>query len=173
MVDLLPDPPTPEDARWVRDWQIYDQYRVVYENNMDALVSEGIVTRDTVAFVESYSRAGALVAVNVRGRVETASRAVLTVNKWLNVELRHGGRVCVLTREYDYHGYVRRVGGNQDVFRYDNCHGEGGTLHRHAYDAAGGAVSIAPVAPERMPTLALVIREAEFYAKYLQAAGRR
>jgi hypothetical protein len=137
---------------------------------MDVLVSEGIVVNDGIVFRES--RLGSsLVEVNVRGRVRTLSGAILTVNKWLEVAVQHG-RVNVRTREYDYHAHVQVDGRDQNLFRYDNCHGGVDSLHRHQFDTSGSELETIAVARDRMPTLNLVIEEAEFCAAYLRRAHR-
>lgn len=135
MVDRFPDPPALADRRWSRSWHNYEQYQVVHQNHMEALVSEGTVVRDTILFRESWS-ASSLVEVNVRGRVHTISGAILTVNKWLEVETLHG-RVSVRTREYDYHAHLAVAGRPQNLFRYDNCHGDVESLHKHEFDVGG------------------------------------
>lgn len=168
MADLLPDPPTPPNQPGRRDWHTYQDYRVVHESNLATLANEGVITVDDVLFVETRERF-VLREVNLRGRIATVSGAILTVNKWLSVSTRRG-RLCVLTREYDYHACVVVNDRMQSVFRYDNCHGGLDTLHRHPYDANGRDGTPVPVPIERMPTLSMVIREAEFYAAYF--AGR-
>lgn len=131
---------------------------------MDALVAEGIVISDSVAFVES--RAGRqLIEVNLRGRVETVSGAVLTVNKWLEVDIVRG-RVNVRTREYDYHAHMRDAT-HHNLFRYDNCHGGVDTLHKHVFDLAGREFELRPIEQETMPPLNLVVREADFCGRWL------
>lgn len=95
---------------------------------MTTLYDEGLVVRDTLKFIDV--RDGNLLReVNLMGRVQTTSGAILTVNKWLIAEDREGSR-RVRTREYDYHAYVREPAPRRDIFRYDNCHGDVDTLHR-------------------------------------------
>lgn len=134
---------------------------------MRALAKEGLVVRDTLRFVE-VTRRGTILAVNLRGRVETRSGAVLTVNKWLATTIRPDGRVAVLTSEYDYHAYVRFPRHQQNVFRYDNCHGPVETLHRHRYDFDGRPGEPVPIALPNMPPLNVIVREAEFYGRLLR-----
>lgn len=170
MADLLPDPPTPPGVLWPRDWHSYDQYRVAHDSNMAALAAEGLVLTDAVTFIETRAQ-GRLVEVNVRGRVTTHHGATVTVNKWLAVDSPFG-RLCVMTREYDYHVRVQSEGIDQDVFRYDNCHGGVETLHRHAFDVQGREVlPQQPIELARMPTLNLIVREGDFYAAWLIGAG--
>ena len=135
---------------------------------MTALIEETVVLNDSVRFYEYENVRGELVEINVMGRVETTSGAILSVNKWLEVGYPHGSRISVRTREYSYHAHVRTAGARADVFRYDNCHGGMDTLHRHAYDDEGAeAGDPAPIAADQMPPLNIVIREAEFYAVHL------
>lgn len=136
---------------------------------MAALAAEGLVVRDTVIFREVITPQGQILEVNVRGRVETAAAAIVTVNKWLAVSIRADRRISVRTREYDYHASVRTPRGLQDIFRYDNCHGDITTLHRHAYDSAGSARGQLSIEPNRMPPLSFVVREADFFARFLSA----
>ncbi len=132
---------------------------------MDALVAEGLVVTDSVTFVESRS-GRELLEVNVRGRVKSASSATVTVNKWLEVSVVRG-RVNVRTREYDYHAHILLDGRHQNLFRYDNCHGDVDTLHKHVFDIAGREVRISAIAPSAMPPLNVVVREAEFCGRFL------
>ena len=103
----------------------------------------------------------------LRGAITTASGGELHVNKRLAVRTRHG-RLQVLTALYNYHGLVRRGGRLVDVVRYDNAHGDTGTLHRHVYDDEGRELGTEPVAPERLPPLDDVVREVEQYARQLR-----
>ena len=169
MADLLPDGPATQGARWPRDWQVYEQYQIVHENSVASLIAEGVIARNTVRFLEARTRSGSLVEVNVRGRIETRARGVLTVNKWLVAEARRDGRVVVRTREYDYHAYVRVGEMEQDVFRYDNCHGAVDTLHRHVYDVGGREVSRRPIQADENSVLGVIVRETEFLAEHLNS----
>ena len=45
------------------------------------------------------------------------------------------------------------------------------TLHRHAYDSEGTEVGEEPVALEELPPLSRIVRDVEFYARYLSGTG--
>lgn len=139
---------------------------------MDALHNEGVVTRDTLQFIETRD-AGALLEVNLFGRVHTASGALLHVNKWLAVEER-SGIAYVMTRLYDYHAYLPHGGKTlqRDLFRYDNSHGDVDTLHRHRFDVEGVDHGKQDIAPERMPPLSFIIKETEWLGAYLVERDR-
>ena len=97
----------------------------------------------------------------------TASGGVLHVSKRFAVRT-HRGRPQVLTALYAYHGRAARGGRLVNVVRYDNAHGDTGTLHRHVYDDEGRDLGTEPVAPERLPPLDDVVREVEQYARQLR-----
>ena len=126
---------------------------------MNALFDEGVVVRDTQRFRENTTADGRLTEVNLRGRVYTASGAVLVVNKWL--EVRHRARAEVRTHEYAYHAFVRSLPRRRDLFRYDHCHGGLETLHCHRYESPGATARLEPVAHDELPWLSEIIREAE------------
>lgn len=71
------------------------------------------------------------------------------------------------TREYDYHAYTTVTGREQDLFRYDNCHGGLDTLHKHCFDTEGYEADIRSIGHPEMPTLNQIIREADFCAAHL------
>lgn len=105
---------------------------------------------------------------------ETLSRLidscdVLVVNKWLETRAA-GGRVDVRTEEYAYHALMFRPAPRADLFRYDNCHGGLATLHCHRWDALGVEVAPAPIAHAALPTLDLIVREADARAEALALA---
>ena len=103
------------------------------------------------------------------GRIETASAGALHIEKRLAVQTRHG-RPHVLTTLYAYHAQVALEQGVIDIFRYDNCHGPADTLHRHVYDSEGNELGQEPVPLERLPPLSRIVRDVEFYARYLSGA---
>ena len=103
------------------------------------------------------------------GDIETSSGGALHVRKRLAVRRRRG-RWQVLTALYSYHAHVQRNGRFLNVFRYDNAHGDALTLHRHAYDSEGAEVGEEPVALEELPPLSRIVRDVEFYARYLSGA---
>ena len=100
MADLLPSPPTPAGLRWRRDWQRYDDYRVVHERRLDAMVAEGLTVSHSLRFVAYYDERGDLSSVNLVGRAQTHSGGTVVVNKWLEAALRYG-HLAVRTSEYD------------------------------------------------------------------------
>lgn len=104
--------------------------------------------------------------------IETASGGVLYVRNRLAVRTPHG-RPQVRTTLYRYHGRVRGRGRDRsvDVLRYDNAHGDTGTLHRHVYDDAGRDTGTEPVALEALPPLGDIVWEVERRARRLR--GRR
>lgn len=135
---------------------------------------EGLITSNSVRFLESALH-GRLVKVNVRGRVVTANGAEITVNKWLKAQQGEQGRDEVKTSEYDYHAIIRHPDGTtQSIFRYDNCHGDVETLHRHHYDIDGDEdrEHEEAIAHDAMPVLDVVIREADDLAAWLAALAR-
>lgn len=152
--------------RWPREWIAYERYRIVHESNVAALIAEGVVTDDDTHFSDTRHR-GEVTQAFLRGAITTASGGVLHVNKRLAVRTRRG-RLQVLTALYNYHGLARRGGRLVDVVRYDNAHGDTGTLHRHVYDDEGRELGTEPVAPERLPPLDDVVREVEQYARQLR-----
>lgn len=165
----LPRTPGTQGERWPRSWISYERYRVIHERNLEALIAENLVTVDTTQFF-SYREAGELEGVYLQGRVETAGGGVLYVFKRLDVRIRHG-RPQVLTNLYTYHARVRLEGGAVDVFRYDNTHGEVETLHQHVYDSDGNMIAKEPLPLEELPPLSRIVRDVEFYARYLAGAG--
>jgi len=128
------------------------------------------VIRDTTQFIEVVDRLGELEKVNLRGRIQTVSGAVVAVNKWLAVDRDLARRLVVLTSEYVYHAFVR---GNprRDLFRYDSCHGLEG-LHVHRFDTDGLQSAIRDVEADRMPPFDEVIREADALAAWLAEYDR-
>lgn len=91
---------------------------------------------------------------------------MLYVFKRLDVRVRHG-RPQVLTSLYTYHAQVRLEGGAVDVFRFDNSHRGAEGLHRHVYDSDGNMIAKEPLALEDLPPLSRIVRDVEFYARYL------
>ena len=108
--------------------------------------------------------------VHLRGEIATASGGVLHVNKRLIVRMLRGRRQ-VLTDRYVYHGMARRDGESVDLVRYDNWHGDTGTLHRHVFDDTGRNLREEPMALEELPPLNLVVREVEALARRLRERG--
>ena len=108
--------------------------------------------------------------MHLQGEIATASGGVLHVSKWLVVRMLRG-RPHVLTAYYSYHGLARHDGESVDLLRYDNAHGDTGTLHRHVFDDAGRHLREEPMALEELPPLNLVVREVEALARRLR--GRR
>ena len=107
----------------------------------------------------------------LRGEIETASGGVLHVNKRLVVRMRRG-RPQVLTALYIYHALVRRDdGATVDLLRYDNSHGDTGTLHRHVFDDAGRTLGEEPIALEALPPLSEVVREVEDHVRRWRQRG--
>ena len=99
-----------------------------------------------------------LLSLRLRGRVETATGPILSVEKRYHV--RHvRGRAEVRTAEYRYHAFIPGPP-LRDLFRYDNCHGGLDTLHRHAFGADGHERDVADLAHDAMPWLSEVIEEA-------------
>lgn len=139
---------------------------------MQALIAEGVVTRDTLRFVQARD-GHALVQVNLRGRVSTESAAIVVVNKWLEVRLS-GGREEVRTSEYSYHAFMhtRRLP-RVDLFRYDNCHGGLDTLHCHRFADDGSELpSPTDIEHALLPPLSEIVREADTCAAALTARLR-
>lgn len=108
--------------------------------------------------------------MHLQGEIATASGGVLHVSKWLAVRTLRG-RPHVLTALYGYHGLARRDGGVVALVRYDNSHGDTGTLHRHVFDDAGRELREEPMALEELPPLNLVVREVEALARRLRERG--
>ena len=106
----------------------------------------------------------------LRGATTTASGGVLHVFKRLAVRTRHG-RTQVLTILYNYHALVWRDGEVVDLVRYDNSHGDTGTLHRHVFDGAGRTLGEEPIALDELPPLSGVVREVEDRARRLREGG--
>ena len=104
------------------------------------------------------------------GEIETASGGVLHVFKRLVMRTRRG-RPQVLTALYIYHALAWRDGGVVDLVRYDNSHGDAGTLHRHVFDDDGRALGEEPIALEELPPLSGVVREVEVRARRLRERG--
>lgn len=136
---------------------------------MDALEREGVVTDHRLSLRESIEPDGTLRQVNLTGWISVAGDARLFIDEWLTVSRARGG-LAVTTVEYNYHARLISSPHGQDLFRYDNAHGDTSTLHRHYFDVEGGERGVRPVRLEEMPSLAEVIRECHFYAEYL---GRR
>ena len=105
------------------------------------------------------------------GEIETASGGVLHVHKRLDVRMRRG-RPQVLTALYNYHALVwREDGATVDLLRYDNSHGDTGTLHRHVFDDAGRTLREEPIALEELPPLSEVVREVEDHVRRWRERG--
>lgn len=102
----------------------------------------------------------------------TASGGVLHVNNRLAVRMRRG-RPQVLTILYRYHGRVLRDGPSVNVLRYDNTHGDLGTLHRHVYDDTGRSIRKEPLALEALPPLGDIVAEVERRARHPRPRRRR
>ncbi len=162
----LPEPRRTQGDRWPRRWIAYERYRVVHESSLEGLIAEGVVTVDGTRFIETQTLDG-LARVDLIGHIETASGGILHVSKRLAVRRRYG-RWHVLTALYNYHARVVRNGGFVDVFRYDNAHGDAGTLHRHIYDSDGTEIGEEPVRLDELPPLSRIVRDVEFYAHYLR-----
>ena len=111
--------------------------------------------------------------MHLEGEIVTASGGVVHVREWLAVRTRHG-RPQVLITLHRYHGRVRerRGGPSVDVLRYDNTHGDTGTLHRHFYDDNGRSIRKEPLAPERLPPLGDIVAEVERHARRLRRRPR-
>ena len=169
MAQRLPDPPRPDRRQWPRNWIAYDRYRVIHENSIESLIAEGIVTGDDTQF-RGRSQHGRLTQVDLRGAITTASGGVLHVRNRLAVETR-SGRPYVRTSLYRYHGLAPLRGRMIDVFRYDNAHGDTGTLHRHVHDSEGAELGEEPLPLEDLPPLSRIVRDVEFYARYLAGGG--
>ena len=107
-----------------------------------------------------------LESVFLRGVFATTRGGVLHVEKRLAVRTRYG-RPHVLTALYIYHAQVVRKGRLLDIFRYDNTHGGVETLHRHVYDAEGNILGRETVRLDELPPLSRIVRDVEFYARYL------
>lgn len=163
MAQRLRQPEGSGRNRWPREWIAYERYRIVHESNVAALIAEGVVTGDGARFSEHPER-GAFTDAFLRGAITTANGGVLHVNKRLAVRTRRG-RPQVLTALYSYHGRAARGGRLVNVVRYDNTHGDTGTLHRHVYDDEGRELGTEPVALERLPPLDGVVREVERHAR--------
>lgn len=157
MAEPLPGFEPPHEGPLERNWHTYDNYRVVHEHYMDALGNEGIVVSHDLTFVDSpeHSPEG---VIQLLGIVITASGAVLDVDKLFLTRLEPGHHLEVLTNRYIYNARVVESG--LTLFRYDNCHGDTDSLHRHRFDTAGGLVAFESVPLTLMPTLEGVIREA-------------
>jgi hypothetical protein len=139
----------------------------VHESYLDHLERTGVVINYRLSFLETTHR-GRILDVNLHGWVATASGGRLYVNELLSV-IDGSSPPAVQTREYAYHGYVVfSANAGQDLFRYDNCHGDTSTLHRHCFDVEGREVANRPVGIEQMPSLSEAIRQAEDYAAFLQ-----
>ena len=107
----------------------------------------------------------------LRGAITTASGGVLHVYKRLDVRTLHG-RPQVLTALYNYHALVwRDDGATVDLLRYDNSHGDTGTLHRHVFDDAGRTLREEPIALEELPPLSNVVREVEDHVRRWRERG--
>lgn len=134
---------------------------------MDALRAEGVVVHDTLGFVETVGRDSTLMLVQLDGFVFTASGGMLETHKRLSVEYDRRGTARVRTTEYVHMALLGSGSNAQPLFRYDNSHGDTGTLHRHHFDHEGTAAGQSEVAHDRMPYMDDVIRETEWLAAYL------
>ena len=135
---------------------------------MSVLYDEGVAEGDTLQFTETAGPDGTLKLVRLDGLVFTPDGGVLETRKQLRVDYRRGVPY-VATSEYVYMALWRSGTRTQPLFRYDNCHGELETLHRHRFDEAGDPAGIEPVAPDRMPYMDDVIRETAWLARRLAA----
>ena len=136
---------------------------------MSALYGEGVVEGDTLQFIETEEPGGDLKLVRLDGLTFTTDGGVLETRKQLSVAYRRGVPY-VATSEYVYMALWRsRRRTTQPLFRYDNCHGELETLHKHLFDDAGDPAGIKPLAPDLMPYMDDVIRETAWLARHLAA----
>ena len=157
MASEIPDHAPPARGRRRRGWHEYGDYRLVHENQIGRLTESGVVTDDTLSFDEQTA-GGRLTEVSLYGRVETATGPILSVEK--RYQVRHvRGRPEVRTAEYRYHAFIPGPP-LRDLFRYDNCHGDLDTLHRHAFGADGHERGVAEIAHDALPWLSEVIEEA-------------
>lgn len=156
MADLVPGADESQRGirRWRRGWYPYDAYQDVHQSHIEALYREGLLVRDTLTFREIRT-ASEFVKVQVRGRVQLTSGAVVVVNKWLDVRRGRQNRVEVRGRHYSYHAWARNP--RRDLFRYDDAHGQ---LHRHVYDQSGREIRVEPLDLDQLPRLDLLVREA-------------
>ncbi len=144
-----------------RDWITWERYQVIHQGYMSTLYAEGIVTSDTLEFVESCDAQGETIKVRLVGEVVCRSGVRSRVLKWMRAERRTGNRLHVLTDFYQNHAWRPRGTNHraeQAILRYDQAHGE---LHRHHYDGIGEQIECEPLTSETMPTLDFVIREAD------------
>ena len=163
----MPEPPHP--ASRPRGWHEYGNYRVVHRNQMDRLIASGVVTADESDFEEEPDARGGIARARLIGRVHIAGGTVLNVSKLFTVRYRRG-RAEVRTREYRYHAWLPGPP-RLDLFRYDNCHGGLGTLHRHGYAPDGRGLDPLPVAHADLPWLSEVIEEAQRIGAASRPAG--
>ncbi|NUQ56001.1 MAG: hypothetical protein HUU14_08970 [Dehalococcoidia bacterium] len=155
-----PDEPEKHPRRRVPGWVSWEKYQVVHQHYMQLLYDEGVVSDDTLSFVETVE-SGEIVQVRLEGEVVCASGVRVRVLKWLAAERRTRNRIYVRTTFYQYHAWRLPAAGQppaQSILRYDQAHGSG--LHRHHFDPAGKQVRHVEVSPDAMPTLEEVIREA-------------
>lgn len=142
-----------------RDWHGYGGYQRTHRAYMDSLIESGIVHADGLAFSEDRNASGRIMRAWLRGRVLTASGAVLSVSKQFEARYQ-GGRARVRTLEYRYHAWLPGPP-QRDLFRYDNCHGGLDTLHRHSYRADGSELPQEMIEHDYLPTLNVVIEETD------------
>ena len=135
---------------------------------MESLIGEGVVAADRTRFIDDEFEA--LAAIVLTGEIETASGGVLHVRKRLATMTRHR-RLHVRTGLYIYHGRAPRHGRLIDVFRFDNSHRGAEALHRHVFDSDGNMIAKEPLALEDLPPLSRIVRDVEFYARYLATPG--
>ncbi|TAJ17316.1 MAG: hypothetical protein EPO65_11400 [Dehalococcoidia bacterium] len=163
MADLLPGFESAAEPR-PRNWHNYDDYRLVHERQMDALVQRGVIVAENVEFREQYSSiTQELERVRVIGRITLSSGALLDVDKWLGVR-DHNGRPEVIADVYAYHAWVVEPDGTElPIFRYDNSDDDDlASLHRHRYYTDGTQRERTEAVPhDRMPYLSEVIEEAD------------
>lgn len=166
MAQQLPGPPPPPGNRWDERPLAYERYRTILESYLTHLEREGIVVARELSFFETAFQ-GRLAAVTLRGEIAVASGGELHVDTALSVVA--SSPPVVQGRRYRYHGLVRWGPDDvQDLFRYDNSHGDTSTLHRHCFDVEGREIDVVPVTLEELPSLAEAIRQAEFYAAFLR-----
>ncbi len=133
---------------------------------MDGLYAEGVVVTDTLVFTEPEVADGTLQFMQLDGHVFTSAGGVLETHKRLTVEYRRDVPY-VATSEYVYMALLRSPAETVPLFRYDNCHGNVDTLHRHHFDHEGRPARFEPVEHDLMPYMDDVIRETDWLAAYL------
>jgi hypothetical protein len=120
--------------------------------------------------VEEIREQGVLVAVEIRGRLNCASRVTIQVEKTLRARTRTDGRYEVLGLYYSYHAWWDDKGMSRDLLRYDSAPHPGlDELHRHVFDPATGIeILVESIGRNELPTLDQVIVAA---VEWRRAAG--